>query len=212
MTVKPFVPLFFAMSAAAFAQDPAATTPADIMTEHSPAVEATANPEPAPAAKFVVFLPEQVDAEWFWYYYSDTSQHIVQSAVEKALINAGFDVIDIGSVKNLQVGWSIQKIASTDGAKEAAREAGATYAVVGSATAVKASEGAAYGVNVFRSNAEITAKIIRVSDGKILAMEDAGAQKGGQAQQSAGQEALKDAGGAIARKIAAAAKRVTGDQ
>jgi hypothetical protein len=104
---------------------------------------------------------------------------------------------------------SIEEATSTEGARAIAADAGATYAIVGTATAVKASEGTAYGVNVVRSNAEITAKIIRVGDGKVIAVEDASAQKGGQAQRAAGQEALKDAGGQIARKITAAVKRVT---
>lgn len=178
--------------------------------EPAPAVEAVAAASPVAAAapKVVVFLPEQVDTEWFWYYYSDTAQHIVQSKIEKALVNAGLDVIDLASIKKLQDAGSLQSIQETATARSLAAEAGATYAIIGRATAVKASQGEAYGVTVVRSNAEITARILRVSDGKVLAVEEASEQKGGQAARAAGQEALKAAGDKIARKLAASLKKL----
>ena len=51
-----------------------------IQTAPAPAQPAATNAvaAPAPAPKFVLLIPEQVDSEWFWYYYSDTAQHIVQ--------------------------------------------------------------------------------------------------------------------------------------
>ena len=218
----------------AFAQDPAATQPpaegaatvetvepaappaaepaAAAAPAEQPAPEAAPAPEPAPAPKFVVFLPEQVDSEWFWYYYSDTAQHIVQSAVEKALVNAGFEVIDIASIKGLADRGSIEQIITPAEAAKQAQANGATYAIVGQATAMKASEGVAYGVNVIRSQAEITVKIIRASDGKVLAVEDASAATGGQSQRVAGQAALKDASKVLSKKIVAAARKVTSDQ
>lgn len=179
--------------------------------------EATDNminsPEESPAPKIVVLIPERVDSEWFWSYYSDnSSQHIVQSAVEKSLINNGFEVVDLGSIQKLRNQGSIEEVTSNEGARQIATDAGATYAIVGTATAVKASEGTAYGVNVVRSSAEITVRIIRAGDGKVVAVEDASAQKGGQAQRAAGQEALKDAGSQIARKVTAAVKKVTSTQ
>jgi len=181
-----------------------ATSPAE-----QPVVDLAPPPETAPAPKFVVFLPEQVDSEWFWYYYSDTAQHIVQSAVEKALINAGFDVIDIASIKGLADRGSIEQIITPAEAARQAQANGATYAIVGQATAMKASEGVAYGVNVIRSQAEITVKIIRASDGKVLAVEDASAATGGQSQRVAGQAALKDASKILSKKIVAAARKAT---
>ena len=206
----------------AFAQEEAATVEtldqAPVVSAE-PAVEATAPVEDitppaaeepaAPAPKFVVFLPEQVDSEWFWYYYSDTAQHIVQSAVEKALINAGFDVIDIGTIKGLADRGSIEQIITPSEAARQAQANGATYAIVGQATAMKASSSVAYGVNVVRSQAEITVKIIRATDGKVLAVEDATAQTGGQSQRVAGQEALKEASKSLSKKIVAAVRKVT---
>jgi hypothetical protein len=163
----------------------------------------------APAAKIVVLLPEQVDSEWFWYFYSDTGQHIVQSAVEKSLVNAGFDVIDTASIEQLKNIGSIEAATSTEGAKQVGAAAGAQYAVVGKATAVKGSLSTAYNVTVVRSSAEITAKILRISDGKILAVVDGSAEAGGQAQRSAGQAALKQAGQDVARKLALEMRKIT---
>ncbi len=213
-----------ALASFAFAQEEGATVEVleqEAPSSTEPAVEAaepvvdTAPATPAaeeptgPAPKFVIFLPEQVDSEWFWYYYSDTAQHIVQSAVEKALINAGFDVIDIATIKGLADRGSIEQIISPAEAARQAQANGATYAIVGQATAMKASQGVAYGVNVVRSQAEITVKIIRASDGKVLAVEDASAETGGQSQRVAGQAALKDASKVLSKKIVAAVRKVT---
>jgi hypothetical protein len=195
-------------------QSTAETTATEI--EPAPAVEADpsapapaeepAAATPAAAPKIVIFLPEQIDAEWYWYFYSDVAQHIVQSALEKELIRAGFDVIDLASIKLLKDIGSIDQVTQPDFATQAAKQAGADYAIVGKATAVKASDSVAYGVKVIRSNAEITAKLIRVSDGKVIAVEDASAQQGGQAQRAAGQEALKKAAPAFSKKMVKAIK------
>lgn len=197
-------------------EDQAATPAAEAVTP-APAVEApaaepaaaAAPAAPQPAIKVVIILPEQVDTEMFWYYYSDIAQHIVQSKIEQALINSGFEVVDLATIKQLQSAGSLDALTTSAGACALAKGAGATYAIVGKATAVKASEGTAYGVNVVRSSAEITARIIRVSDGKVVGSADASAQKGGQASRAAGQEALKSAGEGLARKLATTLKRVT---
>lgn len=182
-----------------------ATVPAAVAVPAAPAAPVT----PKPVVKIVVILPEQVDTEMFWYYYSDVAQHIVQSKIEQSLINAGFDVVDLATVKQLQAAGSLDAITSSDGARALATSAGATYVIVGKATAVKASEGAAYGVTVVRSSAEVTARIIRASDGKVVESADASAQKGGQSSRAAGQDALKTAGEQVARKLASALKRIT---
>lgn len=221
MRFFPMVGMLVALALTSFAQEtpaPAADPGAALIDEalKEAPVEATEAPdlapapepaaEAAPAPKVVIFLPEQVDAEWYWYYYSDIAQHIVQTALEKELVRAGIEVIDLASIQMLKDMGSIEKIASPEFATQAAKQAGADYAIVGKATAVKASDSVAYGVQVIRSNAEITAKLIRVSDGKVLAVEDASAQQGGQAQRAAGQEALKKAAAPFAKKMAKAVK------
>lgn len=174
-----------------------------------PAPEEPSAPAPAetvagPAAKFVVFLPERVDRHWYWYYFADESQHVVQSAVEKALVLAGLDVVDVG-VASFGDAGSIEQLVTKDFAVAQAKQMGATHVVVGTAIADEASKNVAYGVTVVRANASITAKLVRVSDGKILAVEDATANAGGQAIEAAGREALKTAGDNIASKLARAA-------
>ncbi|HMO49889.1 MAG TPA: hypothetical protein PKE26_05815 [Kiritimatiellia bacterium] len=156
--------------------------------------------------RFVVILPERIDHIWYWMLYSDQSQHIVQSAVEKALVRAGLEVIDLNAARLPEVGGDLKLLASMAYGLQAGRLLEADYLITGQATAVKASEGRAYGVNVIRTQAEVSARIVRISDGKIITVEDASAQEGGQSVQAAGQNALKKAGAQIAGKIARSAR------
>jgi len=169
--------------------------------------EAAATASRAPV--FVVILPERIDHAWYWLFYSDTSQHIVQSAVEKALIRAGLNVIDLQTATLPSFGTDMMQLQSINYAIKAGRQLKADFVISGQATAVKASEGQAYGVNVVRTQAEVTAKIIRVSDGKILEVEDASVLEGGQSVQAAGQNALKRAGTQVAGKIVRTASKLT---
>jgi len=208
------------MAVASFAQaEPAAeSAPAAPVAVEQLVVEPVAAPvstpveAPAPVvapapAKFVVFLPERVDLMWFWYYYTDIQQYFVQSAVEKALLGAGKELVDLTTSDAFQTGGTITQVTNPAEAIKKAASLGATYAVIGQADAVKTSENVAYGVAVYRANANANARIIRVKDGKMLAMEDATAQGGGQSVQGATQDALKNVGRIIASKIAAAAVR-----
>jgi hypothetical protein len=163
--------------------------------------------EPAPA-KFVVFIPERVDTMWYWYYYTDIRQYFVQGAVEKALLRAGKEIVDLTTCDAFSDGGAITQVTNPAEAIKKAASLGATYAVIGQADAVKSSQNVAYGVIVIRANANATARILRVKDGKMLEMVDATAQAGGQSVEGATQEALKSVGQAIAAKIAAAAARV----
>lgn len=182
--------------------EPAAEAVAEEPAESAPAAEPEA---PAPAAKFAVIMPERIDHDWYWILYSDTSQHLVQSAIEKSLIRAGAEVIDLSSVELPSFGNDWMRLASRDYAVKVGRQIGVDYIITGQATSVKASEGNAYGVTVYRSQAEISAKIVRVSDGKIIEVFDESGLEGGQSAQAAGQTALKKLGGKIGGKIGRAA-------
>ncbi|HBA84375.1 MAG TPA: hypothetical protein DCZ95_09810 [Verrucomicrobia bacterium] len=151
--------------------------------------------------KFVVFLPEQIDTVWYWYYYTEEEQHIVQSAVEKALLKCNYEVIDLSLADLFSDDGSVAEIASPREAVKKAAKLGATYAIIGKASANQTSRDVAYGVNVVRSSAEVEAKIVRVSDGKIMAIEEASSQGGGQAQKAAAQGALKEAGARVGSKL-----------
>jgi hypothetical protein len=171
-----------------------------------PAVTATV---PAPSApKFVVFMPERVDLMWYWYYYTDVQQHLVQSAVEKALVSVGTDIVDLTLSDAFQSGGAITDVTNPAEALKKAVALGATFAIIGQAQAIKSGENVAYGVNVVRANAEASARLVRVKDGKLIAMEEANAQGSGQSSQAATQAALKDVGKIIASKLVAAASRV----
>lgn len=173
-----------------------------LMVPPAPAADAQGEAPPASAEpakpKIAVIAPEQIDGEWFWFSWGGGQQHIVQSAVEKALVRAGFEVIDVTALGSWR---SLDDLVGARSAADKGKELGADYVIAGKATAVRASEGSAYGVNVVRANAEITLRIVRVSDGKVLAVEDASTQAGGQAVRSAGQDALKKAGQEIGRKM-----------
>ena len=160
-----------------------------------------------PAAKYIVFLPEQVDGVWYWGYFTTESQHIVQSAVEKAFVDAGLDVIDLATLKDFGSKGKLESLLNPAEAAEKAREAGATFVIVGNATAVHGGTSQAYGVPVARAVANLTAKIVRASDGKVLAVKEAEANEGGQSVRSAGQAALKKAGKDLASDLVKAAKK-----
>ncbi len=180
----------------------------DVPSDGEPSATAPAPaPETPAAARYVVFMPERVDLMWSWYYYTDVQQYFVQSAVEKALIGAGIEVIDLSMCDAFQPGGTISEVINPAAATQKAAALGATCAVVGQADAVKSSENIAYGVTVVRANANASARILRVKDGKVLAIEEATATGSGQSVQSATQEALKNVGRAIAPRIAAAAAR-----
>lgn len=187
--------------------EPPAEVPAEIPDEMpAEAPEEEAPYQPPPGVRLVVIMPEQIDTEWFWYYYTEISEHVVQAAVEKALIGAGFDVIDLTAVDVFQGNSSINQLWDSGFALRKAAEMGATHLILGRATATRLSTDSAYGVTVVRASAEITARLIRVSDAKVLAVEDASATAGGQAQKTAGRDALKQAGRTIAGKLLRAAQ------
>ena len=190
---------------------PAATEQPAAEPEAAPAAAPAEAPAPAveaPPVKFVVFLPERVDLMWFWYYYTDIQQYFVQSAVEKALLSAGQEIVDLTTCDAFKEGGTITEVTNPAEAIKKAASLGAVFAVIGQADAIKASENVAYGVTVVRANANASARIIRVKDGKMMAMEEATAQGSGQSSQGATQDALKNVGRIIASKIAAAAARV----
>lgn len=159
------------------------------------------------APKFLVILPEEVDGIWYWSYFTTESQHIVQSAVEKKLVDAGLDVVDLSTLKMNKNG-SLDALMGTSGAVAQAKEAGAAYVIVGKATAVNGGTSVAYGLTVTRMAANLTAKIVRVSDGKVLKVVEASANEGGQGMRAAGQAALKKAGASLASDLVKSARKL----
>ncbi|MBU1694369.1 MAG: hypothetical protein KJ726_09530 [Verrucomicrobia bacterium] len=182
-----------------------------VAEETMPSVEVAPEPQaamPSATQTFAVFLPERIERVWFWYAYTEEIQHIVQSAVEKALLNAGLQVVDVSSMTLPEQG-DLNQVMSPQQVVRWGAAAGASYIIMGTATADPQSEGTAYGQRVVRATANISARIIRVSDSRIMSVQDATALMGGQALPAASREALKKAGEDIGRKLARAAKSLT---
>ncbi len=179
-----------------------ALTAADTAKKNMPVAPVVKGPP-----KFLVILPEQVDGVWYWNYFTTEQQHIVQSSVEKALVDAGLEVVDIGTLQMKNDG-SLENLLAPSAAAEKAKQAGAAYVIVGSATAVHGGTSVAYGITVVRMSASITAKIVRASDGKVLAVKEAEALEGGQGARAAGQAALKKAVPDLAEALVIAAKKI----
>ena len=154
---------------------------------------------------FVVVLPEKVGEETYLGVGGDQTQHLVQSEIEKALIRKKLEVKDVAGLEpSVEGGLSWQTLTVKEGALTVARAAEADYLIYGQATAVKAGSGQAYGVKAVRARADVTARLVRVSDGKILDIFESDATEGNQAFGIAAKDALKVAGKAIAKDVAAA--------
>lgn len=162
-----------------------------------------------PSVKVAVIAPEQIGDEWFWFAWGGGRQHIVQTAVEKALIGAGYDVVDVKELGD--AGNNLDKLIASKSATATAKQLGADYVIAGKATAERASQGEAYGVKVIRADATITLQLIRVADSKVLAAEESTAQEGGQALRAAGQKALRKAAKNISEAMLKAVREATGE-
>lgn len=154
----------------------------------------------AAGPKVLVCIPEQIDTEWYWYYYTEMRQHLVQSAVEKQLIRSGVEVVDLSGLE-LQKPSKTSELGSSTWAIDQAKIVGADYVVSGRAEAVNQGRSEAYGLTVFRVQATATAKLIRVSDGKVIDVFEAEGEAGGQAQKAAALDALKLAGKALGKDL-----------
>ena len=154
------------------------------------------------AGSVLVMLPERIDVDWFWYHYTRESQHLVQSAVEQALLRAGFDVLDIAAYEPpTDESQSLEGFVEPKSALAVARAMGATWLVLGTGEANLASQNEAYGLNVARSTADITAKILDVATGKVVAVEDVSETAGSESQKTSSRQALKAGGKKLGHKL-----------
>lgn len=160
-----------------------------------------------PADRVLVILPEKVDVEWFWYAYTADNELQVQTAVEKQLLREGLDVVDITEAEQFNRPMTLEQVQDRQTALTLARELNANYLVLGQAIAVNASRSQAYGVSVYRSNANLSARVMRVSDGKVINIIDMDATEGAQSQRVAARNALKNIGKQAGRKARALISR-----
>ena len=154
-------------------------------------------------------MPERVDVEWFWYHYGVGDDMVVQRSVEQAIIRAGHELVDATSTDAFPSGLTIDRMLQKKKALAIAAELGASHLILGKATAVHGSHSKAYSVNVYRSNVEISSRIIRVADGKVLDVLDVNTTEGDQSQRTAARNALKAGGKKIARKLASSLSKHT---
>ncbi len=154
------------------------------------------------SSKFVVIIPERIDQFWYWNYYTEEVQHIVQSEVEKALIRKNVEIIDLTLADIFQKQASVSEFLTPQFSRSIAKKLGASFLITGKAIATKVSHSVAYGINVYRSSADIMAKVVRVRDGKVMSVVDAEAKAGGESHLRASRDALKEAGKEIGLKLA----------
>ncbi len=151
--------------------------------------------------RVMVILPERIDVDWYWYYYTVESQHLVQTKVEQELLDAGYELVDLEAGRGLPDETSIPALLRTRSALKTARALKAEILVLGQGEAIHASHSVAYGLNVYRSTAEITVKILRVADGKVLAVLDVTETHGAESQRAAAHNTLREAGRSLGEKI-----------
>ncbi len=155
----------------------------------------------ATAPKIMVLLPERIDVEWYWYFYTVETQHRVQTEVEKALLKAGYELVDLEAGNGLPEDTDIEHLLRTKPALETARTLNADMLVLGKGEAISASRSTAYGLNVYRSTADITAKILNVEDGKVVTVQDVTETQGAESQRAAAHKALREGGRKLGQKL-----------
>lgn len=150
----------------------------------------------------LVILPERIDVDWFWYHYTRESQHLVQSAVEKALLRGEFEVLDIAAYEPPEgESHSLENFVKPQSALAVARSMGATWLVLGMGEANLASHNQAYGINVMRATADVSARVLDVESGKVVAVKEVSETAGSESQKTSSRQALKAAGRKLGRQL-----------
>ena len=180
LVISAFVALFFTL---AFAQDGQTAVP-------------------APAAKLVLLISEQnIDSPRQAWWASEVDLSAAEAAIATKLLDAGFEIIEPGSMSdviNQDKAFRMVNLSDKTSIKMASL-AKADYVILGKAVA-------SAGGNVPQSNmrscfANLTAKLINVKTGKVIAYLDAAGNSAHMDVISGGREALVSAGQNIAGKI-----------
>jgi hypothetical protein len=165
--------------------------------------------------------------------FSDTRSHIVQSIVERAFLEAKYKISILTSQTDTNLAANLQNEPDVSNLIKVAGEKNVDYLIVGQATAhilqggtteggafasknmakkelsafnaSNQSCGAGGSVSDLMASAEVTAKIISVKDGEIIAIEEAFAGKDGLSEKAMAHGALREAGSIIAARLIARA-------
>jgi len=151
-------------------------------------------------------MPEKINTVWSWYYFTENQDHVVQTIVEKAMFDMGYDVIDLATVTLFQEPGTIEQVLDPRTAVQLAQQLGAEYVIVGHATAMQATDAQPRPggrLDRIRSEATAVARVIRVSDGKVVAIEEAQSTGSAQTRQNLADGALREAAQRLSAKLAA---------
>jgi hypothetical protein len=163
---------------------------------------AAVSPVPASKAKIVLFIAEQnIDSPRSAWWASEVDLSSTEAEIAKQLLNSGYEIIEpqaMEEVINQQKAYRMLNLSDKTSVKMASL-AQADYVILGKAIA-------SAGGNVPQSNmrscfANLTAKLINVKTGKVVAYLDASGNSAHMDVISGGREALVNAGGQIAAKI-----------
>jgi hypothetical protein len=155
-----------------------------------------------PKAKVILFIAEQnIDSPRSAWWASEVDLSATEAEIAQQLLNAGYEVIEPGAAEKVidrEKAYRALNISDKTSVKMASL-AQADYVVVGKAVA-------SAGGNVPQSNmrscfANLTAKLINVKSGKVVAYLDAAGNSAHPDVISGGREALVNAGRQIAAKI-----------
>jgi hypothetical protein len=156
----------------------------------------------ASKAKIILFIAEQnIDSPRSAWWASEVDLSSTEAEIAKQLLNSGYEIIEpqaMEEVINQQKAYRVMDLSDKTSIKMASL-AKADYVILGKAVASS-------GGNVPQSNmrscfANLTAKLINVKTGKVVAYLDASGNSAHMDVISGGREALVSAGGQIAVKI-----------
>lgn len=156
------------------------------------------NPKP----KFILMVSEQnIEGPQRNWWASEIDLSVTESTIAQALITEGYEVLEpsvLDKTISRDPAFRVVNLAEQDSVK-LGKLAAADYVVLGKAIATS-------GGNVPQSSmrscfANITAKVIKISDGKVLAYLDASGNSAHLDVVTGGKEALKSAGADLASKI-----------
>lgn len=155
--------------------------------------------------KVLLLIAEQNIGEHYYYWWGgaiaeEVNLSLVESILAQSLTKAGFEVIDPSVMGKLKVKKPYQHLGlNANEAVELARSYGANLVVLGKALAT---EGAKLsGTTMVSSSANITAKVVRVKDRKIISYLSASGDSVHPNVVSAGNEALEQAAEELAEKL-----------
>jgi hypothetical protein len=154
------------------------------------------------ATKVILLIAEQnIDSPQRAWWASEVDLSATEAAVASMLINSGFQIIEPSSVnKTIQEDRAFRMLDLSEAKSvKLGNLSRADYVILGKAVA-------SAGANVPQSNmrscfANISAKVIRIKDGKVIAYLDAAGNSAHMDVITGGREALVNAAGDLAAKI-----------